>query len=226
MNICEEIKLLVDHNLTEILACRNKRSLKSDGSYVTTGDVMVQDLIYQFIQHSCPSYHLVSEEQDNSNFAFEQGANYIVVDPIDGTENFTSGLKEWGIGVAVYSDGVHQQSMIYLPELGEVMLTGMQLTEFESRIHGLSSSLKLDDLKKIQPGFEYRIMGCSMYNLFNVIRGSYAIFENVKGVNTWDILPGVNLALEHNCSVLVNGDTYHGEFLPPNQRYRIKVQHR
>lgn len=225
MNVCNEIKMLVDSNLEKILALRGERQLKKDGSYVTQGDMLVQELIYSFIEAKCPNYKLISEEQDNSDFVYDPAGSYIVIDPIDGTENFTSGLKEWGVGVAIYEADQHMQSMIYLPELREVMVTGDKFNKFQSRIHGLSSSLKLEDLECIQPGFEYRIMGCSMYNLFNAIRGSYAVFENVKGVNTWDILPGVNLALEHQCKVLVNGVNYDGQFLSPNQKYRIKVQH-
>ena len=83
----------------------------------------------------------------------------------------------------------------------------------------------MDDLARMEPSPEYRIMGCSMYNMYNVIRGAYALFENFKGANCWDILPGLNLALEHGCEVEVNGETYHGEFLPPTARYRFKVRH-
>lgn len=66
-------------------------------------------------------------------------------------------------------------------------------------------------------------MGCSMYNLYNVIRGSYASYENIGGVNSWDILPGINIALEHDYQVEVNEQRYAGQFLQPDQKYRVKV---
>jgi myo-inositol-1(or 4)-monophosphatase len=44
---------------------------------------------------------------------------------------------------------------------------------------------------------EFRIFGCSMYNMLSAVKGSFRSFENVNGVSCWDILPGLNLALEH-----------------------------
>ena len=60
---------------------------------------------------------------------------------------------------------------------------------------GLSSSLKPNDLS-MYDGLdkEIRIIGCAMYNILSSVRGSFCQFENVKGVNCWDILPGINLA--------------------------------
>ena len=150
----------------------------------------------------------------------------VMLDPIDGTENFTSGLVEWGVGISLYCKGVHSCSMILLPELSRSLMTGDTFEPFESRIHGVSSSLKLEDLGFLEEGFEYRMMGCSMYNMYNVIRGSYAVFENVKGVNTWDILPGINIAIEHGCNVKVDGEVYDGRFLPPIKKYRVKIRFR
>ena len=34
-----------------------------------------------------------------------------------------------------------------------------------------------------------------MYNMYNVIRGCYRQFLHLKGCYSWDILPGMNLAL-------------------------------
>ncbi|MDB4790215.1 hypothetical protein OAG64_01060 [Akkermansiaceae bacterium] len=211
-------------NLERVLNLRDHRIQKADESFVTKGDLLVQDVVYDFLAKEHPQYRLVSEEMDNSSYDTERDGNFAVLDPVDGTENFTSGLPEWGVGVSVFTEWRHDYSMILLPELGRSLMTGERVRMFESRIHGVSSSLKLDDLSFVESGFEYRMMGCSMYNLYNVVRGSYAMFENVKGVNCWDILPGLNLALEHGLEVEVNGNKYNGEFLPPIEKYRIKVR--
>ena len=90
---------------------------------------------------------------------------------------------------------------------------------------GLSSSLNINDLKQIKTKkhLEYRIIGCSMYNLLMVVRGSFTRFENVKGVNCWDILPGLNLALEVGCKVFVDNKPYTGEILFPTKKYKIQI---
>ena len=69
-------------------------------------------------------------------------------------------------------------------------------------------------------------MGCCMYNMYNVIKGSYRQFQHLKGCYSWDILPGMNLAVEHDCEVVIEGKPYEGEFLMPGVKYRFSVSHR
>lgn len=222
-SICHALKELLEPRLPEILALRNEVTEKPDESYVTASDVFIQDTVAAYVNQHHPEIKIISEEMDLPDSAYDKSAAYLVIDPLDGTENFASGLKEWGVGISIYERGVHKESMILLPELNESIISGAEIERFNSRIHGISSSLKKADLLGIDEGFEYRLIGCSMYNMFNVIRGSYKMFENVKGVNAWDILPGINLALEHGCTVLVDGKPYQGEFLWPDRKYRVKV---
>ena len=79
------------------------------------------------------------------------------------------------------------------------------------------------DFEKLGKEYEYRIMGCCMYNMYNVIRGSYCRFQHLKGCYSWDILPGINLALEQGLKVVINGKPYHREFLLPNIKYCFDI---
>jgi fructose-1,6-bisphosphatase/inositol monophosphatase family enzyme len=224
MSICSEIYDLIQQHLKEILKLRNSRKIKEDNSYVTDGDLLCQKIIIDYISALNEDYEIISEEMEISNFQYCKSKNYIIVDPIDGTENFTSGLKEWGVSVCIYKNDQHYESMLALPELNEKIITGDKFEHFSSRIYGISSSLTKKDLEKITEGFEYRIMGCAVYNLFNVIRGSFFQFENFKGAKSWDIIAGLNLALENNLIVKVNEKQYNGQFLYPNKRYCFKIQ--
>lgn len=225
MIFCKEMASLVKEHLPKILNLRAKKTLKEDGSFVSEGDFMVQELIFNYCKQKLPNHILISEEfAPFINENWNESGSYVVLDPIDGTENFVSGLKEWGVGISIYTNGRHQESCIYLPELNELAMTGQALERFESRIHGLSSSLTKKDLEKLPEGFEYRIIGCSMYNTLNAIKGSYKRFENIKGVNCWDILPSLNLALEHDVKVLVDGIPYTGKILFPTRKYKILIE--
>ena len=116
------------------------------------------------------------------------------------------------------------QSCIYLPEIDEFLITGMSINKYKSRIIGLSSSLNKSDLLSLpESDFEYRIIGCSMYNTLSAAKGSFAVFKNIKGVNCWDILPGLNLALEHGSNVFVDDVQYKGEILFPIKKYKITI---
>lgn len=224
MNICENLKVLIKENLKDILLLRNTKVKKDDDSYVSKGDLLFESLIREYMKENLPEFSLVSEESPEENLANYQQKNVIIIDPIDGTENYVSGLKEWGVAVCVYIDGVHQQSMLALPEMDLYMVTGDKFERFDSRIAGISSSLTKEEILKLEPGFEYRIIGCCVYNMYNVITGAFYSFENPKGAKVWDIIPGLNLALENNLSVIVNNQEYHGELLAPDQKYTFRVQ--
>jgi len=225
MSICSDIQKIITNNLGKILALRNTKKLKEDNSFVSEGDLLCEKLVKDYLAALPENIYLISEEKNNDNFNFKNHPKVVVIDPIDGTENFVSGLKEWGIGVSVYENEKHIESMIGLPELGLYLKTGDEFPEFESRIYGISSSLAKEDLLNLEEGFEYRIIGCSMYNMYNAITGSFAMFQNPKGAHAWDILPGLNLALENGCQIEVENKKYNGEFLYPNKKYRFKVKH-
>jgi Archaeal fructose-1,6-bisphosphatase and related enzymes of inositol monophosphatase family len=225
VSICRDIYELIKKNLPNILKLRDIKMTKKDNSFVTEGDLLCQKLILDYADSLSESFYVVSEELDATNFCYNEKNNYIVIDPIDGTENFTSGLKEWGISVSIYKNGSHFESMLDLPELNLKLVTGDKVLKYNSRIYGLSSSLTKNDLMKVESGFEYRITGCCVYNIYNIINGSFAVFENFKGAYVWDILAGINIALEHNLKVVLDGKKYNGEFLSPNKKYRFRIQH-
>ena len=224
--IAKEIIKEVSHNLKEILRLSSKKSKKKDGSFVTEGDIKCQDVILDIINSKFGDLNLeiVSEEINSEDFSYDSNKNYIVIDPIDGTENFCTGLKEWGISLSTYLKDKHHESAIFLPELNEYLITGDSLNYFQSRIVGLSSNLSKIEIDQQEPYEEYRIMGCCVYNMLNVVRGSYKSFSNLNGAYSWDVLAGFNLALEHGLEVVVDGKKYEGQFLQPNKRYSFSIQ--
>ena len=226
MMILEEVIKVVSQNLSEILSLRNKKTMKPDGSFVTEGDIKCQKVILELIEKKFDNLKLeiISEEIESKKFSYDPKKNYLVIDPIDGTENFCSGLKEWGVSLSVYMEDQHFESAILLPELDEYLKTGDYLSYFQSRIVGLSSNLSKFEIKEQDQYEEYRIMGCCVYNMLNVIRGSYKSFSNPKGAYSWDILAGLNLSLEHGLKVVVNGKKYEGQFLFPNKKYSFSIQ--
>jgi myo-inositol-1(or 4)-monophosphatase len=196
--------------------------MKADLSFVTEGDMLINRIIEASAKEAGSDIIVVSEEHLNHEVQDTRGS-IVVVDPIDGTENFTSGLPMWGISVSCFHDGIHCGSLLGCPEMNMWLKSGDSITRFFSRIRGLSSSLNKHELIEATQGHEYRILGCCVYNMMNVIRGSFLSFENPKGAHSWDILGGLNLALEHNLEVIVNDKKYTGEYLQANQKYRFRI---
>ncbi len=222
--VCSNLICKIKNSLSIIQNLRSNYFMKIDNSYVSEGDIYLQKIIFDYLEVMMPNHTLISEESyEEESLKENQNDSYVILDPIDGTENFISGLREWGIGISIYTAGKHASSMMYLPELDEFIMTGMEIRKYKSRIKGLSSSLQNEDLLKLDKSFEYRIIGCSMYNMLSVIKGSFNSFENLKGVNSWDILPGINLALEHGRYVEVDGVKYNGELLLPTKKYKVFI---
>lgn len=76
--------------LDRTLALREPRRKKADGSFVTDGDLLCQSVLSEALSQIAPEYTIVSEEASIPEFL---GPKVAVIDPIDGTENFTSGLS-------------------------------------------------------------------------------------------------------------------------------------
>lgn len=225
MDICRSLYDVICENLQEILSLRSTGKLKPDNTFVSDGDLLCEKLMYDWLKENVCDYVLISEESFQDASRVNEVEYVITIDPIDGTENFISGLKEWGIGISVFRKGRHYQSMIAMPELNICLCSGDRLDRIaHSRICGLSSYMTPKDFEKVDKDFEFRIMGCCMYNMYNVIHGCYAQFLHLKGCFSWDILPGINLALEHGLSVFIDNKPYNGEFLIPGVRYKFLVR--
>jgi len=210
--------------MPSIIAFRREVSWKPDGSPVTKADILVEEKIESLLRRCLGELTFHGEESFTQTGTGSSGW-VAVLDPIDGTENFCSGSKIWGVSLSVWNDGLHLGSMLMLPELGEKLLTGDSVEHFSSRITGLSSSISEDLVHELANAGEARISGCAVYNLMNVIKGTYARFANPVGAYSWDLLAGVSLALEHGCEVEIDGQSYSGSYLEPGRKYRVDIRH-
>jgi myo-inositol-1(or 4)-monophosphatase len=213
-------------NMDKIQAARYDITLKQDNSPVTAADILIESLVRSYLVARIPKVTFAGEETFSAMTDLRSEGYYAILDPIDGTENFCSGLKEWGVSFTLWHGTIHLGSLLYMPELNQHLMTGDELTPIRSRIRGFSSSMCPEILQGMVETQESRVMGCAVYNLFNVIRGSFARFTNPRGAYSWDLLPGLMLAREHSCYIEVEGKPYHGEFLEPGRKYRVDIRHR
>jgi myo-inositol-1(or 4)-monophosphatase len=203
---------------------------KEDGSYVSNWDLNIQCFVSEKVRSNFPDFQLISEE---SPFHFNSLGNYIVLDPIDGTENFVSGIPIWGVGVAFFVNSKLKASAVFFPEIGmykyskllkvsELFFREFRKTSHKSRIVGFSSnsnwSAALDNF-----GLENRVLGCALFNLTLAVNGSIDFIGSDAGSMVWDIAPGLLFALENNQTVFVNERKYFGEFLDPTQRHSFRI---
>jgi len=93
------------------------RELKKDGSIVTNADRDAELFIRSELQRFIPGSTVWGEEFGHDG---DSPDGLWLVDPIDGTSNFSFGSPLWGVSVALLKDGVIQLGAICLPDLGEL----------------------------------------------------------------------------------------------------------
>jgi myo-inositol-1(or 4)-monophosphatase len=226
-SLLQAVKGLVEASLPDLLDRRFDIRWKADGSPVTAADLLLEQRLTTWLRDRLPGCAIIGEESFGAEASGDAANGWIaVIDPIDGTENFCSGLKEWGVSLSLWRGGEHAGSLLMLPEMGESLATGDVIVRVPSRITGYSSSRHPAIVSGIAEGGENRIFGCAVYNLFNVARGALSRFVNPNGAHVWDLLAGLMLAREQDCDILVDGMTFDGSFLNPHRRYRVDIRHR
>jgi fructose-1,6-bisphosphatase/inositol monophosphatase family enzyme len=84
--------------------------IKGRGDILTETDLAVERLIHQQIEAAFPDHSILSEETRTDT---DTGGWTWVVDPIDGTKNFSIGVPFFCISIALCLDGVPQLGLIY-----------------------------------------------------------------------------------------------------------------
>jgi len=206
--------------------------MKNDGSPVGDLDIAIENFILEQLPVLLPGFQLIGEE---SLFPTEWNGNYVVVDPVDGTENYVSGIPIWGTGIALFVDNQLAASWVSFPEINmgfaSKALDGFLVENFrafrgplkESRVSAYSSNSNWEMVAKDFPE-EIRVFGCSLFNLSLAATSSITFNSSGKGVRLWDIVPAALVALESGRKVKINGEEYYGEFLNPNFRFVVEIQ--
>jgi myo-inositol-1(or 4)-monophosphatase len=206
--------------------------MKNDGSPVGDLDVAIENFVIKQLPALLPGFQFIGEE---SIFPVEWNGNYVVVDPVDGTENYVSGIPIWGTGIALFVDNQLAASWVSFPEIKMEMasraLDGFLVENFrgfrgplkESRVSAYSSNSNWEMIAKDFPE-EIRVFGCSLFNLSLAATSSITFKSSSKGVRLWDIVPAALVALESGKKVKINGEEYFGKFLNPNFRFVVEIQ--
>jgi 3'(2'), 5'-bisphosphate nucleotidase len=91
--------------------------IKADGSPVTAADETAEAIIREGLARLTPNLPVISEEQPDHERPVA-GANYFLVDPLDGTREFIAGRDEYTVNIGVISNGAPVMGVIVAPALG------------------------------------------------------------------------------------------------------------
>ena len=91
---------------------------KSAKDVVTVADVSSEKLIVDGLRETFPTHSIRTEEAgvvEGSDPRYRW-----IIDPVDGTVNFSRGIPLWGISIALHFEGKPLVAVVNLPKLGEM----------------------------------------------------------------------------------------------------------
>ncbi len=94
---------------------------KSDDSPVTAADEAADALISAGLRQAFPDVLLVTEEQAASHK--ESAAEFLIVDPLDGTKEFIHRRGDFTVNIAYVVDGVPVRGVVYAPAKERMFFT-------------------------------------------------------------------------------------------------------
>lgn len=169
---------------------------KPDQTVVTEADLSADRLIRNAIQEHYPDDGILSEEACTE---YPKNKTFVwVIDPLDGTTNFSLGLHYWGVSIARLRGGYPDLAVLYFPIIDELFwatkgggayLNGIHLQANQNAINHLepffSCCSRTNQYYRVDLQYKTRILGSAAYGLCTVVRGSAILAIEVKP-KIWD----------------------------------------
>ena len=96
---------------------------KADGSPVTLADQEAEVLILEDLKKFVPEIPVIAEEAVSRGEVPDVGSRFFLVDPLDGTREFTGGSGEFTVNIGLIEDGEPVFGIVYAPALGDLYVT-------------------------------------------------------------------------------------------------------
>jgi myo-inositol-1(or 4)-monophosphatase len=181
---------------------------KSGDDPVTEADTTVDTLLREFLPRDGDGW--LSEETRDDHVRLERRRVW-VVDPLDGTREFVSGIPEWCVSIGLVVDGEPVAGGICNPVTGETILgargLGVTLNGRPAGVSGrptLAGAQVVASRSEVKRGewqgyredlFEIRPMGSVAYKLGLVAAGLVDATWTLTPKHEWDVAAGVALVL-------------------------------
>ncbi|UCE00164.1 MAG: inositol monophosphatase [Chloroflexota bacterium] len=212
LRFAEELASETGKRLLELFNPQGTQTnLKSDQSVVTEADLAADRFIAESILKEFPDDVLISEELQPTIHAVNKPI--WVVDPLDGTTNYSLGLPIWGVSIARTIKGWPEIGVVYFPILAEMFTaqrgTGAYLNgePLHSRLpfpgnttSFFSCCTRTHQRYDIRIRYKTRILGSACYTMCAVARGMAILgFETTPKI--WDIAASWLILTESGAAV-------------------------
>lgn len=93
---------------------------KTDRSPVTEADHAAEAIIVAGLRTATPEIPVIAEEEVSAGRITLPGAQYWLVDPLDGTREFAAGRDEFAVNIGLVREGRAQLGVVGVPAFGEL----------------------------------------------------------------------------------------------------------
>jgi len=187
---------------------------KANEDPVTTADLKADSILREGLTEDFPGTGWLSEETRDDYSRLDKELVW-VVDPIDGTKEFVSGIPEYAVSVALVEYGLPVLAAVYNPATEELFAAangqGAWLNgEAINAEHALAakpvllasrSEIRRGEFEPFEPFAEIRPCGSIAYKLALVSAGIADATFSLGPKNEWDIAAGVLLVSESGGNV-------------------------
>ncbi|HJO33210.1 MAG TPA: inositol monophosphatase family protein [Anaerolineales bacterium] len=170
---------------------------KEDGTTLTQADIAVDAFICAEIEANFPDDLIISEEMNHSHH--KENADVWVIDPLDGSTNFSQGLSLWGVSIALLERGRPAVAVLYFPVLDMLCHACAGASAFEdgrtisarrpaeiARHSIFTCSAGAEQRYWPRLPAKRRTFGSTIYELSLVARGQ-ALYSIVSEPKLWDL---------------------------------------
>lgn len=166
---------------------------KSDATPVTAADRGAEAVLRRLIKAKFPAHGIVGEEHGSEN----ADAEFVwVLDPIDGTKSFITGVPLWGTLIALLHQGQPVLGCIHQPILGQLMLGDGNQTTLNGRpVHTRRTTQLAASTSLTSDPFNFRNRMGS---------GTNAFLSRAKLVRTWGDCYGYLLVASGLADVMID----------------------
>jgi len=192
---------------------RNKIKFKSHYEIVTRADLMSEEIIISLIKDNFPHHAVLAEESGQS----KNQSDYLwIIDPLDGTTNFSMHNPLWSISIGLVKNNEFLLGLVYAPFMDEMFvaekdkgasLNGKKIKVSKNKsgkilntfCHGtkekdIKRAIRYYQKQKLE-ALDCRQMGSAAIELAFVATGRTESFL-APGARDWDVAAGVLLVWE------------------------------
>lgn len=102
----------------ELQSSLGKVKYKTPRDVVTIADLESERIIVEGLKKAFPTHRIRTEEA--GRLGGDESRYVWIIDPVDGTVNFSRGMPLWGISIALMEEGKPVVAVVFLPALGEM----------------------------------------------------------------------------------------------------------